>query len=191
MGQRWWRIGGSVVAVTLAASIAAGLVSCGRSSAVQIGTGDTLVFPRVEARNLLDEDVVLPDALAGAPALVHVAFYQRQQLQINTWLARNEAIEGAIEGLRIVETPTMKRGWALIAGQIDNWMRSGIPTDDGRARTISMFVDTEKFRRALDLPSDEVNYVLLLDEQGRLLHVEEGVYDETKLARIIAAAGRG
>jgi hypothetical protein len=164
------------------------VASCSRTTAVRPSPAPALVFPTVEGRNLLKQDLVLPDALAGRPALVHVAFYQRQQLQVNTWLARNDEIEAAIEGVRIIETPTMKRGWAIIAGQIDNWMRSGIEGDEARGRTISLFVDTEKFRDALGLPSDETNAVLLLDEGGRVLHREEGVFDEAKLARILRAA---
>lgn len=185
-----------IAALTAIAGVPLALLavaSCSRTTAVKTPAVKTsaapaLVFPTVEGRNLLKENLVLPEALAGRPALVHVAFYQRQQLQINTWLARNEDFTTAIEDLRIIETPTMKRGWAVIAGQIDNWMRSGIEGDEARGRTISLFVDTEKFRDALALPTDDINYVLLLDEQGRVLHREEGVFDDAKLARIVQAA---
>jgi hypothetical protein len=189
---------GLIATLAAVAGIPAALLTvaaCSRTTSVQPQTPAAgpasqagPVFPRVQGRNLLKQDLVLPDDLAGSPTLVHVAFYQQQQLQVNTWLGRNEAFTDAIDGLRIIETPTMKRGWAVIAGQIDNWMRSGIEGDEARGRTISLFVDTDKFRDALDLPTDQTNYVLLLDEAGRVLHREEGIFDEDKLGRLVAAA---
>lgn len=185
------RLAAASVGIAAIAGTALVAASCGRTSSVVVSAGEGLVFPTVEGRNLLKQDMVLPAALAGRPAIVHVAFYQRQQLQINTWLSRSAELKVAIEGVRIVETPTMKRGWAVMASQIDGFMRSGIESDDARERTISLFVDTARFRDALGLATDEVNYVLLLDEAGRVLHVEEGAFDEAKRDRLVAAAKRG
>ncbi len=50
----------------------------------------TAYFPQITAKNLNNEEVTLPDDLAGNPALVLVAFKQRQQINVNTWLDQLE-----------------------------------------------------------------------------------------------------
>ncbi|CAN0551839.1 unnamed protein product, partial [Laminaria digitata] len=64
-------------------------------------------FPTITAENLNKEKVTLPDDLAGKPALVLVAYQRQQQSNVDTWLEQMEAIEAAIPGVRIIETPTI------------------------------------------------------------------------------------
>lgn len=151
------------------------------------GAEGSLMFPSVNAQNLLDEPVALPDDLLGAPAVVHVAFFQKQQELVNTWLAEMGRIEQAFAGVRVIETPVIKGRWAMMAGFIDNGMRSGILEQEARARTITLFTDTRDFRAALDLPTDRDVYTLLLDADGRVLATEPGVFSEKAMQRLIEA----
>jgi len=151
------------------------------------GPEGPLTFPTVEAQNLLDEPVVLPDDLLGSPAVVHVAFFQKQQELVNTWLGEMGRIEEAFAGVRVIETPVIKGRWAMMAGFIDNGMRSGILEQEARARTITLFTDTRDFREALDLPTDRDVYTLLLDPEGRVLATEPGVFSEGAMQRLIEA----
>lgn len=147
-----------------------------------------LLFPTVSAQNLLDEPVTLPDDLLGNPAIVHVAFFQKQQELVNTWLAEMDRLEAAFEGVRVIETPVIKGRWAIMAGFIDNGMRSGILEQQARARTITLFTDTKDFREALDLPTDRDVYTLLLDADARVLATEPGVFSEEAFQRLIDTA---
>lgn len=158
-----------------------------RVTEVVPGPDGQRMFPRVEAQNLLDEAVVLPDDLLGSPAVVHVAFFQKQQELVNTWLAEMGRIERAFAGVRVIETPVIKGRWAVMAGFIDNGMRSGILEQEARARTITLFTDTRDFRDALDLPTDKDVYTLLLDAEGRVLATEAGVFGEDAFQRLIDA----
>lgn len=158
-----------------------------RVTEVVPGPDGQRMFPRVEAQNLLDEAVVLPDDLLGSPVVVHVAFFQKQQELVNTWLAEMGRVERAFAGVRVIETPVIKGRWAVMAGFIDNGMRSGILEQEARARTITLFTDTRDFREALDLPTDKDVYTLLLDADGRVLATEAGVFSEDAFQRLIGA----
>lgn len=145
-------------------------------------------FPRIESNDLNGDAVTLPDDLAGSPALVLVAFKQRQQINVNTWLNKLEQIEAGIEGVRVIETPTISgKKWGWMAGFIDSGMRSGIPDPEARARTITLFTDVGDFREALGLESVDTIYGVLLDEQSRVVDVVEGDFTDEKLQRLIDA----
>ncbi|MBO6514092.1 MAG: hypothetical protein JJ974_09020 [Phycisphaerales bacterium] len=149
---------------------------------------DGAYFPRIASENLNGDAVVLPDDLAGDPALVLVAFKQRQQINVNTWLDRLDAIESGIEGGRVIETPTISgRKWGWMAGFIDGGMRSGIPDLEARARTITLYTDVSAFREALGLGSVDTIYGVLLDERSRVVDVVEGDFSDAKLQRLIDA----
>lgn len=150
--------------------------------------GSGVYFPRIESKDLNGDEVTLPDDLAGNPALVLVAFKQGQQTNVNTWLDQLETIEAGIEGLRVIETPTISgKKWGWMAGFIDNGMRSGIPDPEARARTITLFTDVGDFREALGLESADTIYGVLLDEQSRVVDVVEGDFSQEKFQRLIDA----
>tara|TARA_R100000657_G_C4624428_1_gene73891 strand:+ start:78 stop:533 length:456 start_codon:yes stop_codon:yes gene_type:complete len=145
-------------------------------------------FPTITAENLNKESITLPDDLAGNPALVLIAYQRQQQDNVNTWLGHLDTIEQAIPGVRIIETPTissMKWGW--FSGFIDGGMRSGIPDEQARARTITLYTKVGKFNEALGIESTKTIYAVLLDDEGRVIEMVEGDYSDAKLARLIEA----
>lgn len=145
----------------------------------------TPYFPRITAENLNREQVTLPDDLAGSPALVLVAYKQKQQTNVNTWLDRMDEIETAIPGVQIIETPTISRGkWGWMAGFIDGGMRSGIPSTEARARTITLYTDVSLFNQALMIDSTDTIYAVLLDTEGEVVKVVEGDFTPAKLGTL-------
>lgn len=125
-------------------------------------------FPEINAENLLGESISLPDELPGRVRVVFVAFRQRQQSEVNTWLAVADQLEADYDGLRYFELPTIARPYRLMKPIIDNGMRSGIPSDDARARTITLFTSVSKFVDATGLPGTDQIATLLLDGEGRI-----------------------
>ncbi len=139
-------------------------------------------FPKISAENLNKEKVTLPDDFNGSPLLVLIAYKQKQQLNVNTWLDRMDEIESAIPGVQIIETPTISSGkWGWMAGFIDGGMRSGIPDTEARARTITLYTDVSLFNQALNIESVDTIYALLLDEDGEVIEMVEGDYSPEKL----------
>ncbi len=142
----------------------------------------TPYFPTITAENLNNEKVTLPEDFNGNPLLVLVAYKQKQQTNINTWLDRMDEIESAIPGVQIIETPTISSGkWGWMAGFIDGGMRSGIPDTEARARTITLYTDVSLFNQALNIESVDTIYAVLLDRDGEIVEMVAGDYTPAKL----------
>ncbi len=150
-------------------------------------TSTAPAFPSLRGENLLGEEFDLPDDLPGDVHLVFVAFQQRQQPLVNTWLNVADAIEADFPGLRYVELPTIATPYRLMKPIIDNGMRSGIPSDAARARTITIFTNVQDFVEATGLPSTDDIAVILLDAQGRIRFIETGPRTEEKEEALRAA----
>jgi hypothetical protein len=143
-------------------------------------------FPKISAENLNKEKLTLPDDFNGNPLLVLIAYKQKQQLNVNTWLDRMDEIEAAIPGVQIIETPTISSGkWGWMAGFIDGGMRSGIPDPEARARTITLYTDVSLFNQALNIESVDTIYAVLLDEEGEVIEMVEGDYSVDKLRKLL------
>lgn len=147
----------------------------------------TPYFPKITAENLNKEEVTLPDDYNGNPLLVLIAYKQKQQLNVNTWLDRMDEIESAIPGVQIIETPTISSGkWGWMAGFIDGGMRSGIPDPEARARTITLYTDVSLFNQALMIENTDTIYGVLLDKHGEVIDMVEGDYTPEKLESLSA-----
>jgi hypothetical protein len=63
-------------------------------------------------------------------------------------------------------------------------MRAGIPNNDTRAHTITLYTDRKAFCSQLHLPSKNTIYLLLVDDQGRVIWRCEGHITETKATNL-------
>ena len=141
-------------------------------------------FPPLTAENLLGESFDLPDDLPGEIRIVFIAFRQRQQSSIDTWLAVADALEVDYAGLRYFELPTISRPFRLLKPVIDNGMRGGIPSEEARRRTITLFTSVSRFVEATRLPGTEDIATLLLDSDGRVRWHVTGVHTREREARL-------
>ena len=73
---------------------------------------------------------------------------------------------------------------------INNGMRGGIPAKDQRARTITLYIDKEPFKKSLGLGDENQIYAVLIDKSGKVLWKEEGLYSDAKGKSLEAALGR-
>ena len=159
------------VGVRLFAVVLAGMILAGGppapAAAQEIVT--PYAYPRVEGRNLNEDDVLVPDDLPGEHRLLLIPFYQWQQEEANTWLARLPELADSVPGFRYFEQPTLATGWRLMRWMIDGGMRSGIPDPEARARTITVFLDRSRFLREARISDMEHITVFLLDTRGRVV----------------------
>ena len=184
-----------MISTTLVAGVLATMSTACHQTPITLRTaeldqnGDPMAyFPKIEAQNLNKEPITLPDDLRGNPALVLVAFKQRQQSNINTWLGMIPTIEEGIPGVRVIETPTISSlKWGWMSGFIDGGMRSGIPDQAARERTITLYINVGAFRKALGLGTTDLIYAVLLDAEGEVIAIEEGEYEPSKLQRLVEA----
>ena len=137
-------------------------------------------FPSVTGSSLQRKRLSLPQAFEGERNLVFVAFQQWQQSQVDTWIPFARQLEASLPGLCYYELPTIRRLNALSRTFINEGMRAGIPDPVARERTITLYVDKNEFRRALQLPHEEEIHVLLLDRSGAVLWQAEGAFTPEK-----------
>ena len=133
-----------------------------------------LMFPSVQGKNLEGKEYSLPQDLEGKMNIVIVAFQRNQQMLVDTWLSTVRQIKDQTPGLFYYEMPTMSRGYTIMRGIIDGGMRRGIKDLSARESTITVYTNTGKFRKALNIPSDETIHVFLLDSTGAVRWRSEG-----------------
>jgi hypothetical protein len=137
-------------------------------------------FPIVTGANLLRRKVTLPADLEGELNILLVAFQRWQQSVIDTWVPFARQLEETHEGVSYYELPVIQRMNVLARTFINEGMRAGIPDQVARERTITLYVDKLAFRQALELPSEEDIYVLLVDREGNVIWKEEGTFSPEK-----------
>lgn len=134
----------------------------------------SIVFPSVEGSNLAGKKYALPRDFEGRLNIVLIAFKREQQTLVDTWLPVGRYLEGAYPDIRCYEIPTLPKLNAVARYFIDNGMRGGIPDRTARERTITLYIEKEPFRQALQIAGEETIHALLLDERDRVIWRSEG-----------------
>jgi hypothetical protein len=138
------------------------------------------VFPSVTGHDLNGRTLQLPKDLAGDVDLLFIAFVRGQQADVDTWKNFADAAQKNHPNLKVYEVPVLARGISLMRGFIDGGMRNAIKTDAARAATVTLYIDKEQFRHALDIPSEDRITVLLIKRDGTVLWKATGPYDAAK-----------
>ena len=150
-----------------------------RRSRLEVGS-DGAQFPTVSGFNLNRQEFEFPRDFRGDLNLLFVPFLQPQQLIVNTWIPFADELESIFPELAYYELPTIDALPALSRTFINEGMRAGIPNAKARERTITLYVDTARFMRALDIPTKNDVHVLLVDRQGGILWRTTGSFDAAK-----------
>lgn len=146
----------------------------------------TVRFPQVSGANLERKRLDLPQDFEGQVNILFVAFQQWQQGEVNTWIPAAQDLEATYPGVRYYELPTIRPLNRLAQAFINGGMRAGIPDRLARQRTITLYLDKDTFRQALDMPDEDHIYVLLMDDSGQVLWRERGVFSAEKGAALEA-----
>jgi hypothetical protein len=139
-------------------------------------TGET--FPTVRGESLAEEGVTLPDAYAGEPAILLVAYEQDAQFDIDRWVLG--LLQAEVDA-RLVELPTIPGLAADLASRwIDDGMRSGIPREEWSA-VITLYGDAATpVARLTGTEGSRRTRVLLLDGDGEILWFDDEGYSPRK-----------
>ncbi len=131
-------------------------------------------LPHVTGSNLLRQKIELPSDLHGNLNLLFIAFYQWQQMEVNSWLPLVHELEQTRSGFHYYELPTIQRMNVLAQKFINEGMRAGIPDHSNRERTITLYIDKQAFKRELNMPDEDHIYVMLTDQAGKVLWCARG-----------------
>ena len=139
-----------------------------------------MIFPLTQGENLEGRIFTLPADLKGAYNLLFIAFQRDQQIDINSWLPFAKQLVKEYPALAYYELPTIYRGHPLFRWWLNTGMRMGIPDKKAREVTITLYLDKQAFRKALDMPDEERIYVLLVNRKGEVLWRVEGPFHEER-----------
>ena len=146
-------------------------------------------FPIVSGANLERQEFEFPRDFAGQLNLLFIPFLQEQQFIVNTWLPFAQELETDFPGLVYYELPTIERMPILARTFINEGMRAGIPDLKARQRTVTLYIDTNRFRQALDIPGKDQVHILLVDHQGQILWRTTGRFDRDKAKSLVDKLG--
>lgn len=144
-----------------------------------------MTFPTVNGSNLQRAKLTLPQDFAGKVNLLFIAFQQWQQDEVNTWIPLAESLEAQFLGLFYYELPTIRALNAFSKFFINEGMRAGIPNPKSRERTITLYLEKDNFRTALNMQDEEHIFALLIDRQGNELWRARGSYSQSSEATLL------
>ena len=150
-------------------------------------TRQNVHFPTVSGFNLNRQEFQFPRDLAGELNILFVPFRQHQQLTVNTWVPFAQETEAAFPGVVYYELPTIHEMPALSRMFINEGMRAGIPDQTARERTVTLYIDLEKFMNATAIPGKDAVHILLVNRDGDILWRTTGNYDEQKGRSLLEA----
>lgn len=136
------------------------------------------IFPAASGRNLQRREVRFPADLDGRLNLLFIAFQQWQQRSVDSWIPFAEQLEAEIEGLVYYELPVIYEMPLLSRIFLNEGMRAGVRDPKARQRTVTLYLDKNAFRAALDLQDEDQIHVLLVDKIGKVLWRARGGYTE-------------
>jgi len=137
-------------------------------------------FPQVAGSNLLRKKVTLPNDLQGELSILFIAFQQWHQAWVDSWVPLARQLEQSFPGVQFYELPVIYKMNFFSQTFLNEGMRAGIPNPTTRQKTITLYIDKEEFRQALDIPHEDTIWVLVLDRQGNVLWRTEGAYSQEK-----------
>ena len=137
-------------------------------------------FPTLTGIDLMGVDRTIPETFNGKYNLIAVAFEREQQEIINTWITEADKLEASNKNFKFYEIPVIYELNALWRTWINNGMRSGIPDENARLRTITVYTERDKFLDFMKMNKDTV-YLLSLDQNGKIIWQETGNASEDKI----------
>ncbi|MEO0794269.1 MAG: hypothetical protein AAFX93_03850 [Verrucomicrobiota bacterium] len=180
---------GSIVSAICAISlglllVSGGCISPGNNSAPVATGASSNAFPGVEGINLLGQIIQIPNQLMGQPVVVIIAFKREQQEVINPWLPPLEELERNTPRFRFYELPVIYEVSMMERFWINNGMRSGIPGETSRSRTITVYTDREKFMQLTGISSADNIHLFVLNANKEIVYRETGAFTPEKFTAL-------
>lgn len=146
-------------------------------------------FPIVSGYNLNRREFQFPRDFEGKSNFVIIAFEQTQQTAVNTWIPFVQQVEAAFPGFVYYELPTIYELPAISRTFINEGMRAGIPDQLARARTVTLYLDKNSFKYALEIGTENEIVVMLVDQEGLILWRTSGEFTTQKSSELLELLG--
>ena len=144
-------------------------------------------FPAAEVLTLAGETLHHPDALAGAPSVLLVAYRRSSQPDVDLW--RQELVD-ELPALRVLEVPTIPSPvWRPVSSWIDAGMRGGVPQELW-SRVATAYDDGDVIRRFVGDAGRPVAHVVLLGGDGVAHWFAADGFSRERAAELVDAVSR-
>jgi hypothetical protein len=144
------------------------------------------VFPAVSAYALNKLRVNLPADFAGQSNLLLLSFEREQQKEIDSWLPVAKDLQKANPSFRAYMLPVFTKENLLYRWWENSSLRSSVDDPQWIEFTIPLYVDKPRFRRGLQIYTEQSIVVLLVDKSGRVLWRTDGPLTDEKKAALTA-----
>jgi len=136
-------------------------------------------FPDIKAKTLEEKEVLLPENANKEVNIIFLLFEQNAQLHVNTWA---EVILEKYEpkmNVSYYEVPMMSGFYRFMSGQINQWMRDGIP-EEYHDNTACFYGNRNPVFEALNITDKSSAYLFVLDQKGFIHFRTEGSRSDQK-----------
>ena len=172
-----------IIAVLGLVAAAVGLAGCKSTYPRREPVGER--FPSVVGTSLADDEVRIPEDVAGAPALLLVGFDMDTQFDLDRWLL-GLTESGVASRIAVREVPTIPGMIpGMFSGFIDGGMRKGIPQEDWGA-VVTVYGDGDEIARFLGNDVPLPGRIVLLDAEGKVAFFHDDGYSVGTLKRLEA-----
>ncbi len=164
------------------------------SDVVTPSSPSPLVFPHLEAHDLLRRHVVLPAGFEGERNVVIVAFRRQHQELVDTWVPWLEAHAEDDPALRFYELPTIGTQWSPARSVIDGGMASAIREPVVLRRTLTVYTDVDRVTSGLGITDTDTIWLFVVDARGVVRWRGHGPYTTAtaaELADLLSALSAG
>lgn len=150
-------------------------------------------LPELNTRTLQGVAKTLPADLPAQRTLVVVAFQQRQQRDVDQWLAVAEKhgwltdltqAQEQLPAYAAIEIPCLSRRWEPVRRFIDGGMSTGIGVPVVLARTWTAYTDVKRVQRALDLRNGDQVWAGAVSRDGQVLAHSMGLPTPTTVTTL-------
>lgn len=170
-----------IISLLLLFTLQSCIIGAGENSKIEANKNDH--FPKITGIDLDGKKQNLPFAFKNKLNLVVVAFKREQQVEVDTWIKEIEPILKENPNLSFYEIPLIYEISHFGRMWINNGMRFGIPSEIARKRTITVYIDREKFFKITKMDENKI-YALLINGAGEILWRIEGVANQDKITAL-------
>lgn len=140
------------------------------------------VFPSVSGTSLEKQNINLPEAMRGKPALFLIGYKQDSQFDIDRWLIGLDMKEVDVIAY---ELPTIAGMFPrMFSTQIDEGMRRGIPKELWGG-VITLYQDGERIQAFTGNEKPNNARVVLLDDKGKIVYFYDRGFSVAALNNMI------
>ena len=170
-----------LILISLYSAVSAALLPIGSGpiSDIESFSSESKLFPQVRGTNLEGEQFLIPQDLKAKKKLLLIAFKRKQQEDINTWLTSTTELLNKYPDFSVYEIPVLKKFNFLMRFNINNGMRYGIDSKMQRERTITLYLDKDKFNQALEIETQDTIYAFLLNEKNEIIWKAQGLSSQS------------